>query len=139
MKRNESGQVGAVFLGLFLFLVVFVGAPLAAWRLGWIFAQKNADFQAHVIRHGYSNQTTLRDDLTRKIGDTNTITVQIAQVGNTNPELAGSLRAQRFAVASIVCREANQVTGDALPPEQQQFVQANCLAGSVSPSSSFNS
>lgn len=136
MDDDISASKIVAFL-LILFLIIG-GGSLAAWRIGWIFAQKNADLQAHVIRHGYSNQTTLRDQITQNIGNVSTLTVQIIQVANTNPALSSSIQAQRYAIAGIVCRDADQITGDPLPADQAQFVAANCSAGSVNINSSFN-
>jgi hypothetical protein len=91
-----------------------------------------------VIRNGYSNQTTLREQITKNIGDVLGITTQIAEVGSGNPAEAQTLSAQRKAILAMVCQEADGVTGDPLPADQAGFVGANCSLGVISPNSSYN-
>jgi len=122
-------------LSVFVAVLIIAGITLIGWDVGWWFKTQNANRQAHLIRHGYSNQQTLRDEITKNIGDVDQITVQIAQ---TTGPLHGALRAQRFAVAGIVCHDADQVTGDPLPQDQASWVAANCANGVVSPSSGYN-
>jgi len=81
--------------------------------------------------------TTRNKEIGKKLGDVQTISVQIAQLGETDPTTTQALKAQRVAVVNIVCRDAAQVTGDPLAQDQAQFVGANCSLGSMSPNSQY--
>jgi len=139
MRRNQSGQstVG-IIAGVVAFVVVVTAVVLIGWNVGWWFSTQNANRQAHLIRHGYSNQQTLREQITKNLGDVQDITTQIVELGNTDPATKAQLSAQRKAVVSIVCQNADEVTGDPLPADQAQFVSANCQYGSISPDSQYN-
>jgi hypothetical protein len=119
---------GVGMLALALLAALIVGG----WRAGWWFAAQNATRNAQLIQNGYSNQTTLRQQITTQMANLNQITVQIA----TNPSLAGPLKAQRASVAATVCQDASEISGDPLPAQQAQWVAANCQAGTVRPGSS---
>lgn len=115
--------------------VVAVGliVTLVCWRAGWWFAAQNATRQAQVTQNGYSNQTTLRQQVTSKLADVATITTQIA--AKNDPAEVSALKAQRAAIAGIVCSDAAQITGVPLPAQQAQWASINCSDGSVSPGS----
>lgn len=115
--------------------VVAVGliVTLVCWQAGWWFASHNATRQAGVIQNGYSNQSTLRSQVTSKLADVATITTQIA-AAKDSAEVA-ALKDQRAAIAGIACSDAAQITGTPLPADQAAWVSANCSDGSVSPSS----
>lgn len=133
--RNERGQVATAVLGCILAVILLAALIFGGWQLGWWFKTQNANREAHVIRHGFSNQQTLREQVTKNIGDVLSISVQISEV---DPTTGVALKAQRKAVLAIVCQEADEVTGDPLPVDQQEFVGANCQAGVVSPTSIYN-
>ncbi len=137
--QGQEGQstIGAT-VGVIVVIVLLVGLVFGGWALGWWFKGENANREARVIRQGYSNQQTLREEVTRKIGDVQTISVQIAQLGTTDPATTQALQAQRKAVVNIVCKDAEQITGDPLPADQDQFVTANCKLGSISPDSQYS-
>ncbi len=117
-------------------VILLTGALiLGGWQAGWWFTSQNINREAHAIRNGYSNQQTLRDQITAKIGDVDTISTQIAATKDLN--LAAALKAQRAAVAGIVCGDAAQVTGDPLQPQQAAWVRLNCLAGNLRPGSAY--
>lgn len=130
-QKALSGNILAWVLGVTV-VVVLIG--VGGWQLNWWLRAKSVNRQAHILRSSYGNQQTLRDQITTQIGNVLTITTQIAQT----PSDAQALKAQRLAVLAIVCNDADQVTGDPLPLDQQQFVQANCEAGNVNPSSIYN-
>ena len=132
--RNQRGQVAAVILAGIVGLVIIAAIVLGGWWAGWWFAGQNANREAHVIRQGYSNQQTIREEITSKLAEVQTITVQIAQ----SPEAAPQLRAQRLAVVNIVCGDANQITGDPINADQAAWVAANCSLGSINPTSPLN-
>lgn len=118
-------------------VVVIALVVLGGWRAHWWFAGQNANRQAHIIRNGYSNQQTLREEITRQISNVDDVTVQIAQsTGNTDEVQA--LDGQRIAIVNIVCQDAAEVTGDPLPAGQQIWVSSNCQAGVIRPGSKYD-
>lgn len=132
-------QKGLFANGLAWLLAAFAVATvlvLVGWRVGWWMNAKATNYQAHILRSSYANQQTLRDQITAQIGNVASITAQISETNDAGEKAA--LKAQRLAVAAIVCGDADQVTGDPLPTDQAQWVQENCAAGSVSPTSSFH-
>ena len=134
------GQVMATFwkwAGVGVFgLAVVTGLIIGGWQLGWWFQAQNATRQAQNTQNGYSNQSTLRQQVTAQLATVETITTQRAAAG-TDQSVTAALRAQRMGIASIVCADAAQISGTPLPAEQAQWVSVNCSAGTVSPSSSF--
>ncbi len=121
-------------VGLFT-LIILAALILTGWQAGWWFAGQNATREAHLIRNGYSNQQTLREQITQQIANIDTLTTQIAATHDRN--LISALTAQRAAVAGIACQDAAGVTGDPLPAQQAQWVTVNCAAGAVRPGSRF--
>jgi cytochrome c5 len=113
-------------------LVIGLILTLAGWRAGWWFAAQNATRQYQVTQNGTSNQHTLRDQISSKLADVASITVQLATApAGQQP----ALKAQRAAIAGIACSDAGQVTGVPLPPDQAQWASRNCSAGTLSPGS----
>lgn len=100
-------------------IAIVTGIIFGGWQAGWWFKTQNTNRQAHLYRHSYEAQQTLRDEITQKIGDWQ-------QVHATSP---GSNWER--GLADIICRDASKVTGDPLPPEQQQFVDDNCQYGAA--------
>lgn len=137
-QRQEGQSTVGAIVGVVVVIALLAGLVFGGWALGWWFRGENANREAHVIRQGYSNQQTLREEVTRKIGDVQTISVQIAQLGSTDLTTTQPLHAQRKAIVNIVCKDAEQITGDPLPTDQDQFVTANCKLGSISPDSQYN-
>lgn len=119
--------VAVVALGLIVTVI--------CWQAGWWFASHDATRQAQVTQNGYSNQTTLRQQVTSKLADVSTITVQIA--ATKDAQEGAALKDQRAAIAGIACSDAAQITGVPLPADQAQWVSVNCSDGSVSPSSTL--
>lgn len=120
-------------LALAVLAVLIVGG----WQAGWWFTNQNAQRQAHLIRNGFSNQQTLREQVTQQIANVNAETVSIAQAAGNAQEIT-ALRAQRIATVNIACQQADQVTGDPLPADQQTWITQNCQAGSIRPGSPYN-
>lgn len=139
MSDITPGTVMSQFwrwFGVSLFaLAILAGLILGGWQAGWWFTNQNINRQAHAIRNGYSNQQTLREQITTQIGNVDTLTSQIAATHDGN--LIAALKAQRAAVAAIVCQDASEVTGDPLPTSQAQWVSSNCQAGNVRPGSTY--
>lgn len=104
----------------------------------WWWENANANHQAHIIRNGYSNQQSLREQVTQQIANVDDITVSIAQSAGNATEVQ-ALEGQRENVAGIVCQDAGEVTGDPLPANQRTWVRSNCQAGVVRPGSKYAS
>jgi len=113
-----------------LLALIFIG-----WQAGWWFTNQNINREAHAIRNGYSNQQTLREQITTQIANTDTLTSQIA--GTKDSNLISALKAQRASIAGIACQDAAGVTGDPLPAQQAQWVTVNWAAGVVRPGSRY--
>jgi predicted negative regulator of RcsB-dependent stress response len=121
-------------VGLFT-LVVLAAIIVGGWQAGWWFSNANATREAHQIRNGYSNQQTLREQITTQIANVDTLTSQIA--ASHDSSLIAALKAQRASVAGIACQDASEVTGDPLPAQQAQWATRNCAAGVVRPASPY--
>jgi hypothetical protein len=117
-------------LGVLLAAAIVTGIVLGGWQAGWWFAGQNAARDAHLVRNGYSNQQTLREQITNKIADAQAIGTQITEVSGDAAETA-ALKAQQKALVNIVCQDADQVTGDPLPTDQAAYVADHCSAGSA--------
>jgi hypothetical protein len=129
--RKEGKRVDSTVktvAGTIAGLALAGGVILGGWEAGWWFTNQNANRESHVIRNSYSNQQTLRDQITKGLGDVTDMDRQITQAKGDN---AVALTAQRRAIANQVCQEAEQVTGDALPDDQASWVQDNCVMGSA--------
>jgi hypothetical protein len=88
-----------------------------------------------VIQNSDSNQRSLVSDLTAKIAQVETITVQMDAA--SGQQLA-DLHAQRLGVAGLACNDASQLSSsDVLGGGVPAWITANCLAGTVSPASSL--
>ena len=117
-------------------LALLAGLILGGWQAGWWFSNQNTNRQAQQTQNGYSNQTTLHQQVTSNIATVTSITTQIAEASDASQIAA--LKAQRAAVAGTACMDASEVsTADPLPAGQQQWVSANCSSGIVSPNSSL--
>lgn len=119
---------GGALLALGLILG-FIG-----WQAGWWFTAQNATRNAQLIQNGYSNQSTLRAQVSQKMADVTSITVQL---GAAPAGQVPALKAQRAGIADIVCQDAAQITGTPLPADQASWVSVNCSAGSLSAGSSL--
>lgn len=118
-------------------VVLLAGLIIGGWQAGWWFAGQNANRQAHIIRQGYSNQQTLREEITKEIAGVDSINVQIAQ-SKGDPDEITALESQRIAVVNIVCGDADEITGDPLSGQQAQWVNTNCEAGAIRPGSHYD-
>lgn len=123
--RDSGTGVGRVVLFGLVAAVLVVGISIAGWKLDWFVTNANTNRQAHVIRNGYSNQQTLREEITRKIADVKDMDTQIAAQTPTM-DIVPQLTAQRKAIVAMVCQDAAQISGDPLPASQGAFVASNC-------------
>jgi hypothetical protein len=110
-------------------IVTFVG-----WQANWWFASHNATRQAENTQNGYSNQTTLRQQVTANFATLATIGTQVA-ANRADASLVTALDVQRAATAATICSDAAQVSGTPLPAQQAAWVTANCSDGTLSANS----
>lgn len=117
-------------------LAIMSGVVLGGWQAGWWFSDHNATRQAEQTQNGYSNQVTLRQQISAKLADIDAETTQIA-AADGNASLIAALKAQRAAEAQIACADAAEISGIPLEAQQSRWVAANCQAGVLSPGSSL--
>lgn len=128
-KTTTNAGLAAKAIGAFIVAaVILIGIVLGGWQAGWWFAAKNADRDAHVRRSTYGYQQTLREQITKGIGD---VTDMDRQIAGAKGDDVTSLTAQRRAIANQVCGQAEQITGDPLPADQASWVSQNCVMGSA--------
>ncbi len=112
-------------------------ALFGGWQLGWWFHGQNVNREARLSQRSYARQTSLRDDISTKLGAVHDITVQLADPAVT-PQQAAALKAQRLSIVRIACQDAAQVNQVSdLAPDQQTFVGANCADGDVAIGSEY--
>lgn len=105
-------------------LAAIAGIAVGGWQLGWWLQQSAVNHQSHINRSSYEFQTTLREQMFKKITDVHDIDVQVAAA---TPDNAAPLRAQRTAIVQQVCDLDLQVHGD-IPTYLTQFVQKECVS-----------
>lgn len=115
-------------------LVLGGGFTFAAWQMGWWFSAQNATRQAQNTQNGYSNQTTLRQQVTSQLAQSEQVSTQIAEAGH-DTALVTQLKVQRAAIDGQACQDASEISGTPLPQQQAAWVSANCLNGTLSPKS----
>lgn len=123
MKDNAKTAFGVAAAAVLVAGIIFGG-----WEAGWWFTAQNANRDSHVRRTTYGYQQTLRDQITKGIGDVLDVDRQLTQATGDN---ATALTAQRRAMANQVCNEATQVTGDPLLADQASWISQNCIMGSA--------
>lgn len=114
--------------------ILIAGLTVAGHYLGWWLSAQDATHQAQNTQNGYSNQTTLRAQVTSQLAQSEQVTVQIAGAG-TDVSLVTALKVQRAAIDGQVCSDAAEISGTPLPAQQAAWVSANCLNGTLSPNS----
>lgn len=132
----SSAEIARAFrwglVAVFLVAALIVGG----WQAGWWFTNQNTNRQAHLYQSGYANQSAMREEITRKLADVNQYTVQI-----NNPAYAdekNSIKQSRSFAAQLICGDAAQINpSEPLPPQQAQWVTANCVDGTLSPTSTY--
>ena len=133
---DETDDVAGWVFGGLLVLTAIVAIGLIGWQTNWWFAAQNESRTTKVIRQSLGYQSNLGSEITSNIANVLSITTQVDEANGAE---VGALKAQRFAVVGVVCGDAAQAASGTLDAEQQTFVQTNCEAGAVSPSSSYNS
>ena len=95
--------------------LVVAGIVLGGWQAGWWFTNQNVNRRAHMYRHSYEAQQTLRDQITKNLADWQEIKVP----------------SQQLAVADMICANAAKISGDPLPSDQADWVATHCELGSA--------
>lgn len=90
---------------LFVALLLIGGVTYAGSQFGWWLSAQNATHQAQNIQNGYSNQTSIRQEITADFATLSQIGTQIAASEGDKP-LVTALDTQRAAVAAKACAEA---------------------------------
>jgi hypothetical protein len=119
---------------LIVVLVLGGGITWAGSAFGWWLSAQDATHQAENTQNGYSNQVTLRAQVTGNFATLATIGTQIA-ANSSDASLVAALDTQRAATATTVCSDAAQVSGTPLPAQQAAWVTANCSDGTLSTAS----
>lgn len=123
-------------LATLLALVILTGIVFGGWALGWWFKTQNTNREAHLYQHQYGYQSTLREEVSNKFEVITNIDVQVTQTKDANE--ISALKAQRLAVAQIICRDAAQIdVVSQVPSDQARWVAINCDSGAVSETSSL--
>jgi hypothetical protein len=133
--ENPTTTALTWFLAILTTCLIIAGITIGGWAAGWWFTGQNTNREAHMIRNGYSNQQTLREQVTAQISNIFTLNTEIIM---SDKSQTAALTAQRLAVAGILCQQASEITGDPLPANQQHFLAANCADGVVKPGAKFN-
>jgi len=133
--KTQKGLGGNIFLWVIAATLVIGLIMVGGWRLHWWLTGKAVNYQSHIIRNSYSNQQTLRDQITQQISNILSINTQLTQTNNAGEQAA--LRAQRIAIGGILCQQASEVVGDPLPVQQQDYINRNCFAGTANPNATW--
>lgn len=122
------------WFGVGIFCLVLLAALIVGgWQAGWWFAGQNVNRETHIIQNSDSNQRALVADITEKIGDVETATVQMDAASG---QQYADLHAQRLGFARQACGDAAQLSSaDVLGDNVPQWIATNCTAGTLSPSS----
>lgn len=132
--KAAAKGMGTGLVMTILAVVILGGIVLGGWAAGWWFKEQNTQRQDQVYDQSYGRQQALKDNITKNIALVNEITVQIAQ----SPDAADVLSAQRKSVVGMVCADAVKISkSNPLDPEQGKFVDDNCEAGAISPTSIY--
>lgn len=136
-QRRVSEGLGRA-LGILLVAAAIAAVVIAGWQLGWWMQSASVNRQGHIIRNSYGNQQTLRDRIDQHLSGQGGVLDISTQISRTqDPAVRQQLAAQRYAVLGMLCREAEQVSGDPLPPDQARFVGQNCAGAGVSATSQY--
>jgi hypothetical protein len=119
---------------LIVAFVLIAGLTYAGHAFGWWLSAQDATHQAQNTQNGYSNQATLRGEVTTDFATLTSIGVQVAGAKG-DASMTTELRTEQAATAGKVCAEAAQVSGTPLPAQQAQWVTGNCAEGTLSPNS----
>lgn len=120
--------------GLVVAFILVGGLLIAGSQLGWWLSAQDATHQAQNTQNGYSNQTTLRAEVTQDFTTLTHIGSQIA-AANGDASMVTELKTEQAATGNKICAEAAQVSGTPLPADQAGWADANCADGTLSTSS----
>ena len=140
MDNDFTDGLGIAIAAVVSFLVIGV-IVLVGWQAGWWFQVQNAkrqgqiiNIEGHNIRNGYSNQQTLRDEITANEQNVSQATGELPFV---TKDQRGGIELQRKYEVNTICADAAQVTGDPLDSPQASFVNQNCSDGSIKTTSQY--
>jgi hypothetical protein len=123
----------SVVIAVFGAIAVIGAIIFGGWEAGWWFHTQDVNREAHVNRSSYGFQQSHMDTLSKDIAEINSVTTQITQ--ESDPNQKSLLAAQRFAQANDACRVGSEITEPT--PDMATWLSQNCMAGTVSPQSSF--
>lgn len=143
-------KVIAVTLGAIIAMVLITYGSFALYEGSWSLAahnqqhqnelnQKQANADASIAISGWSYQSMLGQQITKGIDNVVTDSTEIYQAKSQGlNDYANSLKSQRENDANTVCDEAQQIN-NSLPQGKYQtnWINKNCLGGSVNPSSVY--
>lgn len=124
-RRDVTVTWTRIALGLVAAGIVLAGVIFAGWEAGWWFKAQGVDKQSHINRNSYGAQQSMRDQFTNLLTTAATINYELAQ----EPSNADALAAQQRAIQNQACSIAQQITGDPLPADQQDWVSLHCELG----------
>ena len=108
------------------------GITLIGWQANWWFASRSAAHQTQITENGIGYQTARTDDLNQQVA--NVLGETTSMIGTSGAEYS-ALHAERLGFARLACADASQV--NSVPADQQGWVAANCLSGTLNPASSL--
>ena len=102
---------------------LLVGLIIGGWKAHWWFAQHNADNQAHVIQHGYANQSSLQAEITSDIQQVHQLKLEADNGGN-----ASDIATTQHSILEQICGDAAKLDAP-LQGDQGTFITDHCADG----------
>lgn len=127
------GGLSVAILATLAVVIAVAAVVLVGWQIGWWFTSQNVQRQDKIFQQSYGNQSSLRSDIDNQMA---TVLQDNVQLDRSSGQAAVDLKANRYQVVAIICRDASQVVGS-LSTDQSRFVAANCEAGAVNPNSKY--
>jgi len=112
----------AAWVGL-ITLAMLAALIIGGWKAHWWFAQHNADNQAHVIQHGYANQSSLQTEITADISKIDDLNLEYTNGGNY-ADIANT----EHHLLNVICGDANMLDAP-MPNDEGTFITAHCVDG----------